>query len=185
MTPSGTLPHPLDLLARRMPPPRLVALPMRFCPPPLQRRALERVLNHLLAKLVSEGEFDFLAGRRLAVEVSDMGLRWVVTAGERRLETVSGREPADATIRGRSLEFVLLASRLEDPDTLFFQRRLEVTGDTAVGLTTRNLLDRLPIENLPLPLRIVLNRAGRFAQRIRRQRADGPADQASVSRPER
>lgn len=185
MTPSGTLPHPLDALARRMPPPRLLALPVRLCPPPLQRRALERVLNHLLAGLVAEGEFDFLAGRRLAVEVSDMGLRWVVTAGERRLETVSGREPAEATIRGRALEFVLLASRLEDPDTLFFQRRLEVTGDTAIGLTTRNLLDRLPVEDLPLPLRIVLNRAGRFAQRIRRQKPDKPDDQASVSRPER
>jgi len=177
--------HPLDFLARHMPPPGVVALPVRICPPPVQRQVLERVLNHMLSELIAEGEFDFLAGRRLAIEVSDMDLRWVVTAGEGRLETVAGNEPAEGTIRGRALEFVLLASRLEDPDTLFFQRRLEVTGDTTIGLTTRNLLDRLPIEDMPLPLRIALNRAGRFAQRIRRQKADSTPAQASVSRPER
>jgi predicted lipid carrier protein YhbT len=166
-----TIAHPLDFLARRMPPPGVVALPVRLCPPPVQRRLLERTLNHLLAELLAEGEFDFLAGRRLAIEVEDMRLRWVVTAGEGRLQAVSDREPAEATIRGRAVEFLLLLARLEDPDTLFFQRRLEVTGDTAIGLTTRNLLDRLPFEALPLPLRIALNRAGRFARRVRRQHA--------------
>lgn len=175
MNPAGSLPHPLDGIARRMPPPGLVALPLRICPPPIQRHMLERILNRLLAAMIADGEFDFLAGRRLAIEVSDMRLRWVVTAGEDRLETVGGQEAADSTIRGRALEFVLLASRLEDPDTLFFQRRLEVTGDTSIGLTTRNLLDRMPIEDMPLPLRIVLNRAGRFAQRIRRQKAERTA----------
>lgn len=174
MTPPFAASHPLDRLARRMPPPRVLALPVRLCPPPLQRRVLERALNHLLAELVSDGEFEFLAGRRLAVEVSDMDLRWVITCGDRRLQTVGGREPADATIRGRALEFLLLTARLEDPDTLFFQRRLEVTGDTAIGLTTRNLLDRLPSEALPLPLRIALNRAGRFAQRVHRHKQEAP-----------
>lgn len=169
-TTRSAIPHPLDVLARRLPPPGLMALPIRLCPAPVQRGLLERMLNHLLAELVAEGEFDFLAGRRLAIEVEDMDLRWVVTGAERRLAAVPGQEPADATIRGRAAEFLLLASRLEDPDTLFFQRRLEVTGDTAIGLTTRNLLDRLPLEALPLPLRIALNRAGRFARRMRDQR---------------
>jgi predicted lipid carrier protein YhbT len=166
-----TLASPLDFMARRMPPPELVALPVRCCPPPVQRRLLGRALNHLLAELIADGEFDFLADRRLAIEVEDMKLRWVITAGEGHLLAVSEHEPAEATIRGRAVEFLLLLARLEDPDTLFFQRRLEVTGDTAIGLTTRNLLDRLPLEALPLPLRIALNRAGRFARRVRRQHA--------------
>jgi predicted lipid carrier protein YhbT len=167
----GRIAHPLDFLARRMPPPEIAALPVRLCPPPVQRHLLEQTLNRLLTELIADGEFDFLAGRRLAIEVEDMKLRWVVTAGQGRLQAVSHREPAEATIRGRAVEFLLLLARLEDPDTLFFQRRLEVTGDTAIGLTTRNLLDRLPLEALPLPLRIGLNRAGRFARRVRRQQA--------------
>lgn len=182
MTTSNALANPLDRLARRLPPPSVMALPVRLCPPPVQRRLLERALNHLLAELVEDGEFDFLADRRLAIEIEDMQLRWVITGDERRLRTVSDREAADATIRGRAVEFVLLASRLEDPDTLFFQRRLEVTGDTTIGLTTRNLLDRLPLEALPLPLRIALNRAGRFARRVRRVR-DGSTSDAELDLP--
>lgn len=189
MTTVSTPDHPLDRIARRLPPPALVGLPFRLCPPPLRRRGMQQLLNHLLGELLAEGEFDYLLDRRLAIEVSDLGLRWVVTAGECRLLVLGEREAADSTIRGRALEFVLLASRLEDPDALFFQRRLEVSGDTAIGLTTRNLLDRLALADLPLTLRIVLNRAGRFARRIRSQReaATEPAGQvtASVSRPAR
>ncbi len=62
-------------------------------------------------------------------------------------------------VRGSATDLLLLASRLEDADTLFFQRRLVLTGDTELGLTVRNLLDRLPWEELPLGLRIPLQRS--------------------------
>ena len=69
-----------------------------------------------------------------------------------------------------------LASRLEDADTLFFQRRLELTGDTELGLTARNLLDRLPWESVPLGLRVVLNRCARLASEARSaHQSTGPA----------
>jgi O2-independent ubiquinone biosynthesis accessory factor UbiT len=157
----------LDLAARHLPPAGIVGLPLRLLPPTLERRLLEAPLNQLLAEQAETGELDFLEGRHLAIEVSDMGIRRVVTAQEGCLVTAPRRQPADATIRGRAVEFLLLAARLEDPDTLFFQRRLEVTGDTALGLTARNLLDRLPLEALPLPARILLNRAARFGKRVR------------------
>jgi O2-independent ubiquinone biosynthesis accessory factor UbiT len=162
----------LDLAARHMPPPELIALPARLVPPALERRLLAAALNRLLAEQAAEGEFDFLEGRYLAVEVSDMKLRRVFTAIDGQLLAASRRQAADAAIRGRAVEFLLLAARLEDPDTLFFQRRLEVTGDTALGLTVRNLLDRLPLEALPLPARILLNRAARFGKRVRAARPE-------------
>ena len=31
--------------------------------------------------------------------------------------------------------------REEDPDTLFFNRKLQIEGDTELGLITKNLLD--------------------------------------------
>ena len=52
-------------------------------------------------------------------------------------------------------------------DTLFFQRTLVLTGDTELGLTARNLLDRLPWESVPLGLRIALNRGARLARAAR------------------
>ena len=43
-------------------------------------------------------------------------------------------------------EFALLVSRQEDPDTLFFQRRLTIEGDTELGLEVKNILDALDHE---------------------------------------
>ena len=50
---------------------------------------------------------------------------------------------SDVTIRGALEEFWRLATRTEDPDTLFFSRRLAIEGDTETGLHVKNLLDAL------------------------------------------
>jgi predicted lipid carrier protein YhbT len=47
-------------------------------------------------------------------------------------------------------DFLMLMSRREDSDTLFFLRRLEREGDTALALGVRNLLDGLDRETFPL-----------------------------------
>lgn len=49
-------------------------------------------------------------------------------------------------IAGRLDDLVALARRDEDPDTLFFQRRLMLEGDTATGLLLKNLLDALDFD---------------------------------------
>jgi predicted lipid carrier protein YhbT len=58
---------------------------------------------------------------------------------------------------------MLLLTRREDPDALFFSRRLVSEGDTELGLTVKNLLDALDpdtvLNRLPLPL-------ARAAQRL-------------------
>jgi len=167
-------------LARRLPPPAIMGLPFRLAPVGVQRLALERLLNSHLEQSLADGEFDFLEGHALAVEVRDMRLRWVFGCLDRRLILLPLDARADASIAGRAVDFLLLLSREEDPDTMFFQRRLEVTGDTTIGLTTRNLLDRLCWEDLPLGLRLVLNRAGRFARTLHEARAP---DSSPPSRP--
>ena len=45
--------------------------------------------------------------------------------------------------------FLLLASRQEDPDTLFFRRRLVIEGDTELGLAVKNLVDSLDPDLMP------------------------------------
>ena len=154
-------------LLRLLPPPRRLALPLRVVPDVLQRRLLEAVTRRVLQASLRAGKLAFLIDRRIAIEVTDLDLRWVLTAQADRLGTCEGDVPAEAAVRGRALEFLLLASRLEDADTLFFQRRLALTGDTELGLTARNLLDQLPWESIPLALRIGLHRAARFAAAAR------------------
>ena len=46
-------------------------------------------------------------------------------------------------------DLILVAGRKEDADTLFFQRRLSIEGDTELGLEVKNLLDNIEFDNLP------------------------------------
>lgn len=154
-------------LLRLIPPPTRLAPPLRLLPQALQRRLFETAMARVLAQPLAVGSLDFMRDRRLGIEVSDLGLAWVIELDGERLRACAPGIAAEATVRGTLTDLLLLASRLEDADTLFFQRRLLLTGDTELGLTARNLLDRLPWESIPLALRIAMNRAARFARAAR------------------
>lgn len=158
-------------LLRLIPPPSRLAPLLRVVPLTAQRRLLERAMQRVLAAPLADGTLDFMQGRRLGIEVTDLGLRWVIEQHGTRL-TVTDEAP-EASVRGTATDLLLLASRLEDADTLFFQRRLVLTGDTELGLTARNLLERLPWESVPLGLRIGLNRGARLARAARTAHAAG------------
>jgi O2-independent ubiquinone biosynthesis accessory factor UbiT len=168
--PPATLPESRERrrqrLLRLLPPPRRWAVPLSLLPKVPRERLLERLMAVVLAQPLAIGDLDFLRDRRLGIEVADLGLSWVVTLRGGRLRA-DADEPAEATVSGSATDLLLLASRLEDADTLFFQRRLLLTGDTELGLTARNLLDRLPWESVPLGLRILLHRTARLAQAAR------------------
>ncbi|KFN42225.1 hypothetical protein N790_02850 [Arenimonas malthae CC-JY-1] len=157
--------EPRRRLLRWLPPPKRWAPLLSRLPQAWQQRALEAAVGRLLAAPLAKGELDFMRGRRLGIAVPDLGLSWVLELQGDRLR--ASDEPAEATVRGSATDLLLLASRLEDADTLFFQRRLELTGDTELGLTARNLLDRLPWESVPLGARIALNRGARLARDAR------------------
>ena len=152
-------------LLRLLPPPSRLAPLLRALSPRLQRRLLERAMAGVLAAPMADGSLDFMRGRRLGIDVTDLDLHWVIELRDGRL-TVGSADP-EASVRGSATDLLLMASRLEDADSLFFQRRLTLTGDTELGLTARNLLERLPWESVPLGLRIALNRGARLARDAR------------------
>jgi Putative lipid carrier protein len=139
-----------------LPPPRRWQPLLRRLPRALHAPLVVRVLARAL-RCLDPASLDLVRGRRLGIAIDDLGLEWVLSWDGGRL--VACTAPAEATVRGSATDLLLLASRLEDADTLFFQRRLVLTGDTELGLTVRNLLDRLPWEELPLGLRIPLQRS--------------------------
>jgi predicted lipid carrier protein YhbT/chorismate mutase len=130
----------------------------------------QRVLAAALARPLAAGAFDELAGRRIAVEVPELRFRICVLIAPRALEVLAPDAEAAATVRGALPDLLALVGRSEDADALFFQRRLQLTGDVELGLTLRNLLDRLPWEDIPLGLRIALSRGARLLARIRAPR---------------
>lgn len=121
----------------------------RHVPFAVQRRVIERIAKRLFtAPLAEEGAFELLRGRWLRLEVSDLGLSWCLSCQDAQLK-VARRNVVDVCIRGQWRDFLLLASRQEDPDTLFFQRRLVIEGDTELGLSVKNLLDGIDPDQMP------------------------------------
>ena len=58
------------------------------------------------------------------------------------------REP-DLAFAANLSAYLQLLARQEDPDTLFFNRELEITGDTELGLIVKNMLDAIEWPRLP------------------------------------
>lgn len=150
---------------RLLPPPRYWRLPLSLVPPNLRDLLAEHVLSNALAGSLDGDDLSVVAHRRLGIEVTDLDLRWVLEVRDGRLHRTN--EPAEAVVHGSATDLLLLSSRQEDADTLFFQRRLKLTGDVELGLTVRNLLDRLPWDTLPLGVRIALHRTARTLRAAR------------------
>ena len=126
----------------------------------VQRLALQQALNRCLAEPLHDGGFEVLRGRWLCLRVPDLKLCWYLTLARDGLRIAEHAE-AQVTISGNWREFLLLASRQEDPDTLFFRRRLVIEGDTELGLALKNVIDSLDPEVLPPWLWRNLERAGK------------------------
>jgi len=105
----------------------------------------------ILVGLVTRNSLEPLAGKTISLEASDLGTRVRVAYDGNRFRSYGGSAPADLTIRSTASGFIALALRREDPDTLFFSRRLVMTGDTELGLVVKNLLDAIDWPRLPLP----------------------------------
>lgn len=127
-------------------------------PDALPARLMARIAGQVLKEALDTGELDLLQHRVLAVQIMHADLELRFTQENGRLRGVRSAAPADATITATAEDLLLLLTRQIDPDTLFFQRRLRLSGDTELGLAIKNLLDTVTIEQLPPPLALLLER---------------------------
>jgi len=84
-----------------------------------------------------------LRGKILRVELAGLRIGPQFTLTALGLSPVFGKP--DVTIRAGLFDYLALALRQEDPDTLFFTRRLVLEGDTELGLAVKNALDSLSV----------------------------------------
>lgn len=104
---------------------------------------LTLALNLALGRILPRDTLAPLTGHALQMRVLDAGLTLDFTLtpqGFRRATPAAGRKP-DLIISATTRDFMALALREEDPDTLFFSRRLRMEGDTELGLLVKNTLD--------------------------------------------
>ncbi|MDH1176536.1 SCP2 sterol-binding domain-containing protein [Achromobacter mucicolens] len=88
-----------------------------------------------------------LNGRSFAITVEDLGLRSSFVVRDGAFRPLWNRGPngaAELELGAKLADFLALMREETDADTLFFQRRLRIAGDTELGLIVKNWLDAAP-----------------------------------------
>lgn len=101
-------------------------------------------------KLLPEDDLAQLENRRFLIDVLDTGGRAAFTFRDSWFRPLFALpDSPDLAFRANLSAFLQLATRQEDPDTLFFKRKLIVEGNTELGLIVKNMLDAVEWSRLP------------------------------------
>lgn len=143
--------------------PSWLKLPLSLTPFALKRQLLEQVLRWQFRQALEEGELDFLEGRWIHINIRDLGLSWYMTI-ENDQPVIREQGQADVSFSGDANDLLMISARRQDPDTLFFQRRLIIEGDTELGLYVKNLMDAIELDSMPSALRVGMERLADFVE---------------------
>ncbi len=115
-------------------------------PDTLHQRLFAALFNHLMRGQGLADRMTDIEGKRIAFAILDAQseLCFEIIAG--KVHTVINGNNWNARIAGNLEDLWKLAIRAEDPDTLFFQRRLIMEGETETGLYIKNMLDGLEFD---------------------------------------
>jgi len=113
---------------------------------------IDFTLNQVFKRLIIDGDFDFLKQRILQIHIEDAALCLSISFKKGQLKSLHfshQSQQADATLSLKTIDAILLIEQQIDPDTLFFQRRLKITGDTQMAHQAKNTIDRLDPKKIP------------------------------------
>ncbi len=107
----------------------------------------------LKLKLLSADDLEALTDKVFQIHVRDTGGTARFTFRNSLFRPLFRSEgEADLSFSANLSAYLQLLNRQEDPDTLFFKRELEITGDTELGLLVKNMLDAIELPKLPISL---------------------------------
>lgn len=153
--------------------PKILRPSLRFLPFIAQKSILLPALSSVFREAIEDGDFEFLQGRWLKIAIIDLELTWWLSFDEDKLVMASKDEMAennnteDVSFSATGDDLILIAGRKQDPDTLFFQRRLKIEGDTELGLEVKNLIDAIDIDQLPSSVHSLVDYSANFLQNTR------------------
>lgn len=122
-----------------------LSLPLRVLPDSVHSKIVTRVCNFLMRGQGLESWLGELEGKSVGIQITDIPIDLCFTVRQGKLQQFSSGK-WDARISGRLEAFWLLATSAEDPDTLFFDRRLNIEGNTETGLYIKNMLDAIEFD---------------------------------------
>ncbi len=136
--------------------PVLCKYQLKIMPNKLKIQLINRAMNHFFKDAIQEGELDFLTNKSFQINVEDLDYSTTITIKNNQLIASNNLNKADVILKSTFNPLVLLISRKEDPDTLFFNRALAIEGNTALVLEIKNWLDSLDFDLLPKPMQKIL-----------------------------
>ena len=142
--------------------PKVLTYPSQLLPFFIQQKCLSEILSRVFKEEIEDGDLDFLQGKWLKVTVSDLKLTWFLSFENEVFIIKAQAINIDVSFSASVNDLVLVAGRKEDADTLFFQRRLSIEGNTELGLEIKNLLDNIEFDNLPPIAEKLINRFADF-----------------------
>ena len=120
---------------------------LRLIPEAVHAQVVAHALSRLLRGQTIERRLPELEGKRIDIEISDAPCTLRLRVAGSQIHACTKKVSAcDVRIRGSLADYWKLATRTEDPDTLFFARRLSLEGDTETALYIKNLLDALEFD---------------------------------------
>jgi predicted lipid carrier protein YhbT len=102
-------------------------------------------LNLTLAKHLNDDVTQVLRGKKMRLHVIDTQWKFDFVWRNGRFIACSPQQRTDLCLSASAYDFLQLARRQEDPDTLFFNRRLTMEGDTELGLLVKNTMDAMEL----------------------------------------
>jgi len=131
--------------------PAPLSLPLKILPAFVHNKALVNTLNRVFHNEIKQGELEFLQDKIIQISIEDAGIEYRFSYHHDKLLVVDESLSPNLVLRGTIYNYLLLASRQEDTDTLFFSRRLQMQGDTELGLYVKNFLDGMDMDSHQIP----------------------------------
>jgi len=151
--------------------PKILRPSLRFVPFSAQKSLLIPALHSIFSEAIEDGDFEFLQDKWLKISIIDLQLDWWLSFDQNQLIMAAPNENIieDVSFSANGDDLVLIAGRKQDPDTLFFQRRLKIEGDTELGLEVKNLIDAIDVDQLPSSVHSLVDFGANFLQNTRNE----------------
>lgn len=143
--------------------PKLIRPINKLIPENIINFGSEQLLNRFFKEEILSGELDFISEKTVEIKVKDIDLSLFLTLKGGQLKSLKSPANADVKLSADGDALLLLIYGKVDPDTLFFNRKLMVKGNTELGLHLKNFLDTIEVnQKLPKALYLIGDRFSSF-----------------------
>lgn len=122
-----------------------ILFPLRVIPDHIHARFISCIINHLLSGQEVKKRLHELDGKSICINIKDTLNCFYFRIKDNHLLPTSNKN-VNVIITGESASFWQLATKQEDPDTLFFRRSLNIEGETETGVHIKNIIDSLEFD---------------------------------------